>query len=112
MRAIFKTSFESLFDGSGPDVLTADNNLRLEAMKGKLNTENNGKDALGQPIKVGDIVLWNIVAGRFHVGIVTKITNNACHFSVHLEKTGKDTTTYVAPYKVLVINLLVDKLIK
>ena len=58
MRAIFKTSFESLFDGSGPDILTADKNIRLEAVKGKLNTEKNDKDALGQPIKVGDIILW------------------------------------------------------
>ena len=106
MRSIFET----LFDGSGPDVLTADNKLRLEAVKGKLNTKENGKDALGQPIKVGDIILWHIVAGRFHVSIVTKITNNACYFPVHLEKTGKETTTYVAPYKVLVINP--DNLIK
>ena len=110
MRAIFKTSFESLFDGSGPDVLTADNNIRLEAVKGKLNTEKNGKDALGQPIKVGDIILWGDQSGRFHVSIVTKITNNVCYFPIYLERLGKETVTYVAPYKVFVINP--DKLIK
>ena len=110
MRAIFKTSFESLFDGSGPDVLTADNNIRLEAVKGKLNTEKNGKDALGQPIKVGDIILWVGHSGIFHVSIVTKITNNACHFPVYLEGTGKDTIAHAAPYNVLVINP--DNLIK
>lgn len=106
MRSIFET----LFDGSGPDVLTADNNIRLEVAKGKLNTEKNGKDALGQPIKVGDIILWGDQSGRFHVSIVTKITNNACHFPIYLERLGKDTITFIAPYKVLVINP--DKLIK